>query len=473
VGDCRRWLGIALLCCASINCSFQRVPDSSGDDGGDDGGPLPDAAPCPALGAECIDDTLRECQTVGQLPVDTACAWGCLAQGGPAHCARLDPTGTVVTEADLAPSPSLLDTTKVLTAGTIGTINTDDGSISSNVRVAGTGIQNGIDYEVRMFDAGTAGMRSVAVFRFGKLALTGDWVVRGSHAIAIVSLGDVTIQGRLDLRGDCAGTNAGPGGFLGGASNADAPGPGGGKKGVQPVATNDSSGGGGGGGGDKGGDGGRANTSPATRPAGGTIFGDAAITLLVGGFGGGGGGSGGAGGGGGGALHLVTNGKVTLRSDAGVVPSGINAGGCGGDRGSNDAGGGGGAGGAVLIEAVSVELDGARLAVNGGGGGGGLGNGNPGNGADGALSLMPAAGGAGGIGGASGGDGGAAAGTMSSRAGETGKDADNAGGGGGAVGRIRINTRTTTGYTPKNGALVSPTLEETGTTSTKDLAKIQ
>ena len=473
VETARRLIGIALLCAASVNCSFERVPaGNGGDDGGVDGdvdAKIPDAGVCPATSAMCVTDMmLRECRQVGQLPVDTPCTWGCLGQGGPAHCGQLQPTGTVVTAADLMPNAALLDTTKALASGTIGVINTDDGTITNNVRAPGTGIKSGIDFQVRTFDAGgTVGTRRVGVFRFGKLALAGEWIVTGANALAIVSHGDVDIQGRLKLQGDCVNnaSSAGPGGFPGGASNMDAAGLVGGKAGV--ATGNESSGGGGGGRGADGGDGGRAPSSPGMgRPAGGALSGDDKVTLLLGGGGGGGGGDGGRGGGGGGAIHIVTNGKVSIRSLTGFAPPfGINAGGCGGERNSQNGGGGGGAGGAILIEATELELDGAHLAVNGGGGGAGNAGGN-GNGGDGALGTTPAPGGPGG---GTGGAGGAAG----SRTGGRGMDAADAGGGGGAVGRIRVHTRAPTGVIIKNGALVSPTFEETGSTATKSTAAIQ
>ncbi|HWO22758.1 MAG TPA: hypothetical protein VNO30_28555, partial [Kofleriaceae bacterium] len=169
----RRLLGIALLCVASVNCSFERVPDMAGPkDGGLDA--IPDAGMCPALSAECIGDTLRECTQVGELPVDTSCPWGCLKGGGSPRCGKLQPTGTVVLPADLMPAAGLVDINRVIT-GTIGTINTDDGTIT-NVRTMGTGLKDGIDYQQRTFDAGGAtGTRGVAVFRFKSLALSGDW----------------------------------------------------------------------------------------------------------------------------------------------------------------------------------------------------------------------------------------------------------------------------------------------------------
>ncbi len=459
-------LGIALLLAALAGCSFRVMPGAGGD-AAIDAEVIPDADVCTNLDKMCVTSTvLRDCQEAGKLPVDIPCSWGCVDGVPPAHCGQLQPTGSVVTMADLMEDPALLDAT---TTNANGVIDTGTGAIT-NLRAAGPDVSNGIDFEVRSFPVPGGGTRNVGVFRLRSLTLVGSWNVRGPNALAIVSLGDVVIQGELDVRGDCMNVNAGPGGFPGGASNTDAAGPGGGSRGVQSGGGgNDSSGGGGGAYGANGGDGGRAGSSPPGRPGGGTSWGDAAITLLLGGGGGGGGGSGGAGGGGGGAIHIAANGKVSLRVE-GTQTSGINAGGCGGDRGSTDAGGGGGAGGAILIEAPEVELDDAHLAVNGGGGGGGLGSGTPGNGGDGQLGIARASGGqGGGGGGANGGRGGASA----NLAGETGSDADNAGGGGGGVGRIRVNTRLTTGVTLKNSATVSPTFEESNTTATKTTATVR
>ena len=71
----------------------------------------------------------------------------------------------MVTAADLSANPMLVDITRVLAAGTIGTIDTDTGSIT-NVRGTGTGIISGIDFQTRTFDAGApVGNRGVAVLR--------------------------------------------------------------------------------------------------------------------------------------------------------------------------------------------------------------------------------------------------------------------------------------------------------------------
>src|SRR6185436_14103260 len=314
---------IAVLCAASA-CSFHRVQATSDDAGVDAEIPI-DASLCVDTTPSCASPTvLRECRVVNELPTDTMCPWGCLA-GPAAHCGLLKPSSDVLTAADLDPTPGLMDRTG--SSGN-GTINTSDGSIT-NLRPMGQGMMNGIEFQLR-----TIGTRTVAVFRFNKLTLTGRWSVRGANAVAIVSLGDVTVQGRLEVSGDCMGTNAGPGGYPGGAAHTTAAGDGGGEAGG---GNNNTSGGGGGGYGADGGDGGKPGGS---NPKGGKAWGDPEITKLIGGGGGGGGGDqGGVGGGGGGAVQIATNGKVTLKFDSVVQPSGINAGGCGGVRGNTDGGG--------------------------------------------------------------------------------------------------------------------------------------
>ena len=173
----------------------------------------PDAAvdalePCVAIGAQCVgEDVLRTCASVGQLPTDEACAWGCTA-GGEARCARLVPTGGVLRSTDLTPSPALWPTT---ITGPVG-VNTDDGEIQS-VRAPGEGVENGIGFERR---------GGVAVFSFRSLAVEGPVSVTGGLAVAFVAAGDITVNGVIDLRGGCAENNAGPGGRPGGMPGAAA-----------------------------------------------------------------------------------------------------------------------------------------------------------------------------------------------------------------------------------------------------------
>ncbi len=453
----RRLIGIALLWASAAGCqlrTFERATDA-----GVDAEVIPDASVCVDLRKECVASTvLRDCQQVDQLPMDIPCPWGCLDGTPPARCGLLQPAADVLEEDDLKPDPALLDHTA---SSADGQINGETGEITG-LRSAGPSVINGIEFERR-----DVGGRDVGVFRFGKLTMTGRWRVTGDNPIVIASLGEVVIRGRLELSGECSGSEGGPGGFDGADATTGASGLGGGEGG-------NAGGGGradGGGGGGYGAAGGDAGNEGQSRPKGGSAFGNPEITVLHGGGGGGGGAGpgGGRGGGGGGAIHIAANGKVTIGFDTLAQPSGINAGGCGGEGGTADGGGGGGAGGTILIEAPEVELDGGHLAVNGGGGGGGNNAGGPGNGKDGTLDGVRAGGGQAGPGGAAGGQGGAAG----NRAGAQGGDANEAGGGGGAVGRIRINTRVMNAVTLRNLATVSPTFEEAGSTSTKGVAAVQ
>ncbi|CAN5900363.1 hypothetical protein BH11MYX3_BH11MYX3_11220 [soil metagenome] len=381
---------------------------------------IPDAGMCGTMTAECIgnNSTLRTCEVSGQPPRDYMCSWGCSTMPD-AHCAKLVPSGGVVTTADLDPYPSLMDIT--ITAAPTATLNTDDGSITG-VRAAGAGIISGVDFTIR---------GNIAVFRFNKLTINGPLLnIRGARAVALVSTSDININAEINAQGDCSARTPGPGGGSGGAAakSGTGSGPGGAGGGTNTTC----SGGGGGGHGAGGGDGGGANND-------GPQFGMATIAQLLGGGGGGGGGGdqGGDGGGGGGALQLVANNRVTISALA-PFAGGINAGGCGGKAG-NACGGGAGAGGLVLIEASVIDFRSATLAVNGGGGGGGS-NGEAGERAS--LSTTKASGGDGGGGpgnGNSGGDGGDG-GDNDIAIGANGEAKSRSGGGGGGVGRMRFNT---------------------------------
>ncbi|MBA3459469.1 MAG: hypothetical protein H0T46_05885 [Deltaproteobacteria bacterium] len=419
---------------------------------------IPDASLCVAASKQCIgaNQKLRVCDSSGASSRDIDCAWSCLETPEP-HCAQLVPSGGAVTTADLE-STALTDHT-IMSA----TINTDDGSITG-LRAAGGGIINGIDYTQR---------GSVGVFRFNKLTINGLVNIRGTRAAAIVSIGEITINGGIDAQGDCSGSNAGPGGSPGGAAGKDGSGSGSGGAGS---GSNPCSGGGGAGHGGAGGDGGGRDND-------GDAFGTPSIAQLFGGAGGGGGGGeadGGEGGGGGGALQLVANKRIKING-AQPLAGRIHAGGCGG-RGGLCGGGGGGAGGTILIEAPVIELASSALAVNGGGGGGGGGGGNT-TGTSGeraTLSTTKASGGNGANGvngggppepdGGDGGDGG----DDNAASGSNGENAKRAGGGGGAVGRMRFNTLS--GSIVTSGTVVlSPALSTmtTQTTTSRGMAAIK
>jgi hypothetical protein len=462
------WRWIALAAIGAGACRYHEAPLANDGDGGilfEDAPAadayIPDAGACATTGPTCAGPVLRTCITAGQLPVDTLCNWGCRQDAGAPHCARLQPSGGVLTLADLDDNPMLLARSVTSSAGTI---DADTGAIGANLRPAGTGIINGIDFSVRTLPNG----RKVGVFRMKTLTLQGSWLVRGANALAIAATADLRISGRLDVRGDCTGTAAGPGGFPGGATVSAASGDGAGGGGT--AGGGNQAGGGGGGYGELGGGGGVGGTT--TGGAAGGKFGTAEIAALTGGGGGGGGGNGsngGTGGGGGGAVQLAANGTLTLEpGPAGpLLPGGINAGGCGGAGSTGGGGGGGGAGGTLLLEARSVVIDNSVLAVNGGGGGGGSTNAKVG--ASGDWSNSVAAGGAAGSGGGTGGRGGAAG----NRPGARGADAAHAGGGGGGVGRIRVNTLDAQGIQIKGLVVISPSFNEGNTTATKGAAGIQ
>jgi hypothetical protein len=369
-----------------------------------------DAGPCEVVGKSCAGDLLRTCTEVGVVPTEIACGWGCIAD--PPHCGVVTPSGGVVTSADLEATGS------AVAIGGTASIDTSTGEITG-VRAAGPGLVDGIDFSIR---------DGVGVFRMKSLTITANLTVTGTGALALVSDGEIVIDGVIDVRGPCTGNLAGPGGHPGGAGNDGA---GAGAGGQGNLSGSGCGGGGGAGFGAPGSRGGGALAS--LRGLGGIVFGTAEILSLSssGGSGGGSGAAseGGAGGGGGGALQLISNARVRILS------GGINAGGCGGSRAqsSSGCGGGGGSGGAILIEAPIVELDGG-LAVNGGGGGAAA---ITNNGQSAQLSSVPATGGNGTAGSGDGGDGGAGISTS----GSFGESDVRSGGGGGAVGRIRVNTR--------------------------------
>ena len=288
--------------------------------------------------------------------------------------------------------------------------------------------------------------------------------VQGSRAVAIVSAGDVLIEGVIDVSGGkaaCPASHfrcAGPGGAAGGLSwnpGDTGGGPGGGTGGDgDGVGTGDEMGGGGGSHQGKGGRGGNDTVHPTVKGGvGGPTY--SATNPACGGSGGGGGGAGtgfthgsdgSTGGGGGGALLLGSLTSITIQSDN----AGINAGGGGGQcdklASYDDGGGGGGSGGTVTLEAPAIDLSsGAAVAANGGGGGGGFNKGKPlEDGTSGQLSAMPTPAGAGG------GAGGAGADLDGLNAVDMN---DGTGGGGGGAGEIVLRSVKPPGTA---GAIVSP-----------------
>ena len=424
-------------------CGFPSLPKLGGDDAPHRDAAAdttaPDAGACMAASVECASSsTLRTCSGAGVNAVDTTCSWGCVATGN-AHCGLLQPTGGGLTTTDT--DPATLGTLNDITISSATTINGDNGSMGTT-RPPGVGIMNGIDYEVSA--------SGVAVFRMKSLMISGPITILGGSKVAIVVDGPLVVSSVIDDRGPC-GAVISPGGFNGGAVNAS-----GGGQGAGMAGPGGAFGGGGAGYGGLGAFGGTSGGG-GNGGAGGTMYGDPQISMLVGGSGGAGGGAQGAlGGHGGGAIQLVSNGILTISPGAG-----INAGGCGGHTGTsgNVGGAGGGAGGAIVLEAMTVNLSGA-LAGNGGGGAGG-GNG-AGPGGDGGLDRNLVAGGVSSAGGAGG-----AGGAAQSRDGFPGNGGGlDGGGGGGGVGRIRVNTQNGAAMIDAN-AVLSPGPNDPMTTFTQ------
>ncbi|MEM6926183.1 MAG: putative metal-binding motif-containing protein [Myxococcota bacterium] len=186
----------------------------------------------------------------------------------------------------------------------------------------------------------------VAVFTFGSLVIDVDIPVTGSRPVALLTTGDLTIRGRVDV--SASGESGGPGG----TDASTDPGPPGVGLGEAGYA---------GGGGGHCGAGGAADFGEFE---GGSVFGD-----LLGELSGGGGagssleGAGNSvGGGGGGSLELGALGVLSIEANL------LARGAAGRDR-NNRPAGGGGAGGGVLLHGGAGSVCAARLRVDGGAGG--------------------------------------------------------------------------------------------------------
>jgi hypothetical protein len=386
----------------------------------------PDAPP--DCNNECVSDGALLCDADGNV---VECPLGCDDTGGEPRCRDIVPSNG-------ASDTHLMDVTAGLTIrnGETGTIGTDTGAVTVNgivVRPLGPGVVANMGHYQLSASLSVLAVSSLLVESGGTLRID------GARALIILSSGDVTIDGLVDISGGCpTGTPECPGpGGGGGATSAL--GAGGCAPGVNGFGGSGSETGGGGGGlgapGAPGGDG-----LNRTGGAGGAIDGcpEPALEGLRGGSGGGlGGESGvtGSGGGGGGALQITSKTRIVFMAGGAIW-----AGGGGGGPGivaTNTGGGGGGSGGAILLEAPIVKAAGAILTANGGGGGGG-GDVGAMAGEKGTRTTAQAAGGAGGLNGGNdyrGGPGGALAGA----AGQGNGGGDGTGGGGGGVGIIRIN----------------------------------
>lgn len=379
-------------------------------------------------GDYCDGDDLVHCDGVGGESSRLTCTLGCAGSAPNSRCLQVDPSNI--------PQSYLCSGSTALVINAPATIDTDSGDIYIT---AGNPIAHS-DLIVTQTAPGVP----IRVFSFSSIQILEDVSVVGTRPLALLSCGDAYIDAVINACG--RSYLGGPGGRNGGGSESDGSGyySGNGKGGPGQDGNPWSCGGGGGGAfGDEGGKGGDGSAS-YIGGAGGGHYGTQDMIPLLGGSGGGGGGDwdgsdGGVGGGGGGAMQITAGGTLTITSG-----NGINACGAGGGTATaeGEAGGGGGSGGGILLEGVSVTIDGI-LAANGGGGGGGdgYGDGVLGEaGHDGSFGTDRARGGDGVDGwlntGGDGGQGGAA----DEPYGDDGEDKRKGGGGGGATGRIRINT---------------------------------
>lgn len=456
------WLGVAtasglcLSACLAL-CAFPACGDVKTDtDAGDipdidaaPGGPdasladaqegVPDAMPdatstdCEPDSVTCETDTLITCSSTGTIESSEVCALDCFSDG--TRCNDLDPSNGLADQLDDAASAP--DVT--LAAG--ATINTDDGTITGTAVAVPTEIVS-------------ATLVDVLVVKVGSLTAA-DITVSGSNALAIVSDGDVTITGAVDLSAHY--NHGGPGSLLG---RADC-------RGGNGISQTDAvSGGGGGGFGTAGGSGGAAGFLVGGGDGGGPD-GTASLVPLRGGCEGGwaGGGSGPppdsdtstSPGTGGGAIQISSRTRIAVgaggfvvangasaKADTGIYPIFCIAGApCG-------PGNGAGSGGGILLEApeVTVAASGG-LVANGGAGH----CGTKGSATAPTASETPAPGTD--CTNFAGGDGAAGAVAAQNGTGETEGGATGAGGGGGA-GRVRVNLPSGSEFSPPGGAVVSP-----------------
>jgi hypothetical protein len=358
-------------------------------------------APCrPGAPIACDEDELVECNADGTGELRTSCALGCFADE--LRCFDLDPSNGLGEYLDVADAEPELD------LGVQAAIDTTRGTVTVD----------GAPVPVTSFLHDAA--PPIRVLVVGGLVAQ-DVVVTGEPALAIVSDGDVAIDGHFSL--STTSSTPGPG-----ALDAD------GCQGGDQVVDGDdgntaASGAGGGGFGSSGGNGGSAfaQSASATGGAGGGTTGSVTLIPLRGGCNAGVVGAG-LRGAGGGALQLVTRTSIDV---AGIISA----------NGSSKSGGG--SGGGILFEAPLVEITGNVVANGGAGAGGGF---IPAEGEDGRTDAQPAEGGPSndvnlGVGGdGAAGNTAATAGASENHMSGLSTDLNFAGHGGGGVGRIRVNT---------------------------------
>jgi hypothetical protein len=255
-----------------------------------------------------------------------------------------------------------------------------------------------------------AGQALVLVFTYISISSDSSLAVRGDGPVILIAFGALDLAGSIDVSADnydsdsdinviAGARETGPG--IGGFGNSGGPQ--------------------GGGGGSFCGLGGTGAGTGGFAP--GMAYGNATLTPIWGGSAGGGASTGGAdgfaNGNGGGALQISASGSITIHAGAS-----INANGSGGISQGNEQGEGAGSGGAILLEGMTVDVEGL-LEANGGEGSD--------NNDDGASSV---GGGAAETAGCVGGKGSAGAVSVGSNGGT---QSGGYGGGGGGAGWIRIN----------------------------------
>jgi hypothetical protein len=316
-------------------------------------------------------------------------------------------------------------------------IQTDRGNLGGD-------LDSPVTTTTEAFGAGQTQTVALIVVNSLKLGTNGQIVVQGDLPLVIVSLGDITLGTGSSILANSSLSNdyVGPGG----AGSQDNSGMNGlGLGGGHAGNYNNYVGGGGGSFCGLGGPGGGATAQTAA-------YGSNDIRPLQGGSSGGytSGGSGP----GGGAIQLVAMGTLTINTNAY-----INAGGAGSDSCLGEGCSGGGSGGAILLEAMTVNIAGI-VAANGGGGGSGAAGWSDGLPISGGEAPTAAPGGVAAAGSAAAGGNGSAGPATAGGGGGAGSIAENvaAGGGGGGAGWIRINSAS-------GKAVISGTLSPDKTTT--------
>jgi hypothetical protein len=405
-------LSLGLGLAFGSGCNFNPIDAVVGDGSEADSGAPPDAAPIPD-GSRPIDAAPdASCEEL--LPFTPSIFDGCVFTGVQPALSLLAPL-----EPDLSGAYQIDTDTAMLTGPDIGA----------------TQLPFTVIDQVDAPDLLVIAAESLVIGPEAGLGLAGD------RAIALVTLGDLTVQGQISA--GAVGAASGPGG-----DNQESCATGRGAEGVVQMvdATMGGSGGGGGGFADVGGDGAPVEESDGPASDGGVAGGVPGLVPLRGGCAGGKGGlpQGGAGGGGGGALQLVAGGELLVEAGGFVTARGGRGIGIHAADGNSSGGGGGGAGGGLLLEASTMVINGAVTANGGGGGEGARTGDNTVDGQDGRDSQNVRASGGVGLGsGGNGGDGGAGVGV----AGLPGQQGDTfggipagGGGGGGSAGRIHLRT---------------------------------